>query len=153
MQAAIDPDKPLANLPAGRRQLALVTIADAIAQALNVQPAGAVSKQKAVLLYKRWSDIDEEVVQFLDSELRKRGMAVFIDRAVPAGATWGQRLAGEISNANVVIPLISEASVNSEMLGREVAIAFEASRKNGGAPRILPTGWVFAADYPRRWRC
>lgn len=149
LQAAIDPDKPLANLPAARRQMALVAIADAIAQALNVQPVAAASKQKAVLLYKRWSDVDEEAVQFLDSELRKRGMTVFIDRAVPAGVTWGQRLAGEISNADVVIPLISDSSVNSEMLAREVAIAFEASRKNGGAPRILPIRLGYRGRLPK----
>jgi hypothetical protein len=126
-----------------------VAIADVIAQALNVQPVAAATKQKAVLLYKRWSDIDEEVVQFLDAELRNRGMAVFIDRAVPAGMIWGHRVAGEISNADVVIPVISEASVNSEMLAREVAIAFEASRKNGGTPRILPIRLGFRGRLPK----
>ena len=149
LQAVIDPSKPLALLPAGRRQQALVAIAAAIAQTLNLQPPAAVSKEKAVLLYKRWSDLDEEVVQFLDSELRKRGMTVFIDRAVPAGTTWGKQLAGEISNADVVIPLISDASVNSEMLAREVGIAFEASRRNGGAPRILPIRLGYRGRLPR----
>jgi hypothetical protein len=149
LQAVIDPNKPLALLSAGRRELALVAIAAAIAQTLNLQPRAAASKEKAVLLYKRWSDLDEEVVQFLDSELRKRGMTVFIDRAVPAGTTWGKQLAGEISNADVVIPLISDASVNSEMLAREVGIAFEASRRNGGAPRILPIRLGYRGRLPK----
>jgi hypothetical protein len=43
-----------------------------------------------------------------------------------------------VRTADAVIPLVSAASVSSEMLAYEVQIAHEAAQQQGGRPRLLP---------------
>jgi hypothetical protein len=55
-----------------------------------------------------------------------------------AGVKWAQEIERQVSGAYAVIPLLSPASVLSEMFAYEIEIASEAARQKGGLPHLLP---------------
>ena len=90
------------------------------------------------LLYKRHAQPDEQVLTMLELELRAQGFEVFIDRHMTIGVEWAQEIERQVRGADAVIPLLSAASITSEMLTYEVQTANEAAQKQHGKPRILP---------------
>jgi len=93
---------------------------------------------KITLLYKRNVPEDEQVLQFLEKELSDRGHQVFIDRHLEVGVEWAREIENQIRTSDAVIPLISEKSIHSEMMGFEVEHAHEVASANKGLPRLLP---------------
>ena len=100
-------------------------------------PAGPKPKRIA-LLYKRDVQPDAELLATVERELRARGMSVFIDRHIAIGVEWAEAIKREIETADAVVPLLSSASVGSEMLRYEIQLAHHAAQKQKGRPRILP---------------
>lgn len=93
---------------------------------------------RVALLYKRAVQPDEHVLRFLETELKAQGYEVFIDRHLAVGVEWATEIERQIRTADAVIPLLSAASITSEMIGYEVQIAHEAAQKQDGKPRLLP---------------
>ncbi|MBX3279032.1 MAG: toll/interleukin-1 receptor domain-containing protein [Acidobacteria bacterium] len=44
----------------------------------------------------------------------------------------------EVRTSDVVIPLLSQASISSEMLAYEIQIAHDAAQRQSGKPRLVP---------------
>jgi hypothetical protein len=63
--------------------------------------------------------------------------AVFIDHAMAVGTPWAERIDRELRQADVLLLLLSDASVGSEMVAGEVETA-QRLQKHQGRPRILP---------------
>jgi DNA-binding SARP family transcriptional activator len=105
------------------------------------QPAAGDRPQTAALqvalLYKRNAQPDERLLKLLETELRTRGFRVFVDRHLTIGVEWAQEIERQVRAADAVIPLLSAASIQSEMLQYEVQIAREAAQQQG-KPRLLP---------------
>ena len=101
-------------------------------------PASAIAARRIMLAYKRDAQPDQEVLHFLEAELTRRGAFVFIDRHLKPGMEWAREIERQIRSSDIVIPLLSEASVQSEMLGLEVEIAKEAALQNNGKPFLVP---------------
>jgi hypothetical protein len=101
-----------------------------------------------VLLYKRNSPPDEQLLTILESSLRSAGHNVFIDRHVSVGVEWARELEQKISNADAVIVVLSVSSISSEMLAYEIEIAHEASQRRHGKPRLLPVRLNFDGPLP-----
>jgi tRNA A-37 threonylcarbamoyl transferase component Bud32 len=99
---------------------------------------------EVVILYKRNAQPDEELLRLLETELVKNGYRVFIDRHLLVGMEWAREIEKRISQAEAVIPLLSESSAGSEMLAYEIQIAHEAAQKQNGKPRILPVRLSFS---------
>jgi hypothetical protein len=93
---------------------------------------------RVILLYKRHAQPDEHLLRVLETHLAAHGCHVFIDRHLAIGVEWARELERQIRTADAVIPLLSPASVESEMLACEVQIAHEAAQQQGGRPRLLP---------------
>jgi len=74
---------------------------------------------------------------------------VFVDRHLEVGMRWAEAIDREIREAAVVIPLLSEASIRSEMLAHEVQIAQEAAQRQG-LPRLLPIRLNFEGALPEQ---
>jgi hypothetical protein len=70
---------------------------------------------QVALLYKRHAQPDEEVLLWLETQLKAHGYQVFIDRHLAIGMEWAQEIERQIKNADAIIPLLSAASVQSEM--------------------------------------
>jgi hypothetical protein len=100
-----------------------------------------------VLLYKRQSQPDEQLLQWLEQQLQARGYEVFIDRHLKIGVQWAQELERQLRDCDAVVVLLSAAGVSSEMLAWEVQTAHEAFESNG-RPRLLPVRVDYAKPLP-----
>ena len=103
---------------------------------------------EVVLLYKRNAQPDGQVLVLLEEHLRRAGCKVFVDRHLIVGMEWAREIDHRVSNADAVIVLLSEASVQSEMLSHEIQIAHEAAQKRAGKPWILPVRLNFDGPLP-----
>ena len=127
---------------------------EALAQALSlpeqVQPEvrPALMGLRVVLLYKRQAQPDEQVLNLLESSLRAQGHQVFVDRHLTIGIEWAKEIEQQIRSADIVIPLLSAASVTSEMVAYEVQTASEAAQQQSGKPRLLPVRVDFNTPLP-----
>ncbi len=101
-------------------------------------PAPNIATRRIMLAYKRDAHPDEEVLQMLEAELTRRGASVFVDRQLKPGMEWAREIERQIRSSDIVIPLLSEASIQSEMLSLEVEIAKEAALQNNGKPFLVP---------------
>jgi len=122
-----------------------------LSQAAPAEPSSdSVTNSKLgeiALLYKRNAQPDEQILSLLESELRKEGYRIFVDRHLQVGMEWAREIEQRVSSAYAVIVLLSEPSVASEMLAYEVQVAHEAAQKNG-RPRILPVRINFDGPLP-----
>jgi DNA-binding SARP family transcriptional activator len=111
-------------------------------------------RQRIVLLYRRDAQADgplppdEHVRQLLATQLRQRGCQVFADRNGATGVEWAREIEREVHAADIVIPLLSAKSMQSETLAGQVQIADEAARQQAGRPRLLPVRIDYTGPLP-----
>ena len=106
--------------------------------AVIAQSHKAAKPLRVALLYKRNAQPDDHVLSLLENGLRAAGHDIFIDRHLRIGVEWATEIERQVREADAVIPLLSAAAVQSEMLEGEVKIAWEAAGQKLGKPRILP---------------
>ena len=90
------------------------------------------------LLYKRNAQPDGYVMQLLETSFREAGYEVFVDRQMQIGVEWAREIERNIRMSDAVIPILSQTSIQSEMVGYEVEIARSAAQVQQGKPRLLP---------------
>ncbi|HTE18262.1 MAG TPA: AAA-like domain-containing protein [Armatimonadota bacterium] len=110
-------------------------------------PSAQANSQVAIL-YKRHAQPDGYVLQLLETAFRSRGFTVFIDRHLKVGVEWAREIEQQVRASDVVIPLLSAASVQSEMLAYEVQIAHDAAQAGEGKPRLLPVRIDYTGPLP-----
>jgi hypothetical protein len=120
---------------------------DAICTAKAAPVADTGPALRVALLYKRHVQADEEMLKSLEQAFAARGYQVFVDRHLGIGVEWAKELDRRIREADAVIPLLSAASVHSEMLTGELQIAHDEAQKRG-KPRILPVRLDFEGPLP-----
>jgi class 3 adenylate cyclase len=125
-----------AQLPARLRTLTTQP-ADRTALTLTSPSAVPARAAQVALLYKRNAQPDEELLQLLETHLKEAGFQVFIDRHLAIGVEWAREIERQIRASEAIVPLLSAAAVESEMLAYEVEIAHRAAQQRG-RPRILP---------------
>jgi class 3 adenylate cyclase len=106
------------------------------------------TSQRVALLYKRNAQPDEQVLKLLEQQLKANGYEVFIDRHLTIGVEWAKEIERQVRTADAVVPLLSQASIHSEMLAYEVQIAHEASQQEPGKPRLLPVRINYTGPLP-----
>jgi class 3 adenylate cyclase len=113
---------------------------DCVRARLASTPATAApaATLRIVLLYKRNAHPDEDLLRLLETRLTAEGFHVFVDRHLKPGVEWAKEIERQVRSADAVIPLLSAASVTSEMLQYEVQIAHEAAQAQRGRPRLVP---------------
>lgn len=116
--------------------VAPTVVAPPVAASPKVRPP--VKSLRVALLYKRNAHPDDHVLALLENGLRAAGHDVFIDRHLHIGVEWATEIERQVREADAVIPILSAAAVQSEMLEGEVKIAWEAAGQKIGRPRILP---------------
>lgn len=87
--------------------------------------------------YKRNSDPDQQLAEHLKNVLTSMGHYVFSDKSLRIGEAWMNQIDQEIKNSDFLIVLLSEASMNSEMIWAEVKRAYDY-RELQGKPQTLP---------------
>jgi hypothetical protein len=103
---------------------------------------------EVVLLYKRDSQPDEELVKFLEAQLVERGCQAFMDKHLTMGVEWAREIEDRIRSADAIIPLLSADAIYSEMLGFEIETAHETSQLQHGRPRLLPVRVNYTGPLP-----
>lgn len=112
------------------------------------RPAAAPrAAQRIVFLYRRGTQPDEALLQELAAHFSRRGAEVFWDRQIKVGMKWAEEIRRRIFEADAVIPLVSEAAAQSEMLAEELQMAREAQERQG-RPRLLPVRVRYAGPLP-----
>ena len=107
---------------------------------------------KVVLSYERNARPDEDLAGALETILTRRGHQVFVDKHHhDVGLDWPQEIEQAVRRADVVIPLLSAESVQSEMLLWEVQTAHDEAQKRGGCRACSPCGWGSRTPSPRSW--
>jgi hypothetical protein len=101
-----------------------------------------------VLLYKRHGEPDEQVLAWLETQLRAAGHQVFIDRHLVIGIEWAKEIERQVRTSDVVIPLLSAASIRSEMMAYEIRAAHDAAQSQNGKPRLLPVRINYLEQLP-----
>lgn len=112
--------------------------------AAQSRPGGA---PRVVLLHKRGLSADEQLLHVLEQHLSRAGFAVSVDRRPAPGLDWARARENQLRTADAVVPLLSAASVHSEMLAFEVELAQEAARQQGH-PHLLPVRVQFDGPLP-----
>ena len=95
-----------------------------------------VVKSRVFISYKRDREPDQPVATALYETLGQRH-EVFIDQAMLVGTRWAEQIERELRRTDVLVVLLSEASVGSEMVQQEVALAHELSEENEGRKQIM----------------
>jgi hypothetical protein len=103
---------------------------------------------QVVLLYKRGSQPDEDLIRLIETQLVQNGFPVFIDRHLAMGVDWAREIEARIRSAAAVIPLLSAEAIHSEMLGFEIETAHEAAQLNKGRPRLLSVRVNYTGPLP-----
>ena len=119
-----------------------------LASGAHAQAAVSAQTVRTILLYKRSVPLDEHLLHLLESRLAAEGYQVFIDRHLQIGVHWAKEIEQRIATSDIVIPLLSAASIQSEMLQYEIQLAHEYAIKQGGKPRILPVRINFDQPLP-----
>ena len=118
------------------------------ATAASAPASVPASGTKVVLLYKRRDILGERLLKRLEEELLKRHYDVFIDRHLHIGEEWAKEITFRIRGAEAVIPLLSVASVGSEMMEFEIEEADRAGADQNGRPRLLPIRVAYEGPLP-----
>jgi class 3 adenylate cyclase len=127
----------------GKRDSGADTATRPYAHTPTQSPAGL----RVALLYKRNTEPDGRLLLELERRLNERGYRVFVDRHLEVGMKWAEEIDRQIRTADAVIPLLSEASIQSEMLAHEVQIAHETAQQRG-RPRLLPVRVNYTGPLP-----
>jgi hypothetical protein len=94
------------------------------------------SPPRIFISYKRDIEPDEPLALAIRSALAEQHQ-VFIDQTMLVGTSWVDRIEAEIRQADALIVLLSEHSVNSEMVEQEIRLAHGLFQQQGH-PMILP---------------
>jgi serine/threonine protein kinase len=136
----------LSSVPPQSEKTEVLPLATA-ASLSSVVPASSAGASHVALLYKRNAEPDEHVLRLLEGALASEGLGVFVDRNMKVGVEWAKEIERQVRTADAVVPLLSAASMSSEMLAYELQIAHEAAQR-GGRPRILPVRVAYEGGLP-----
>ncbi|MCA9944323.1 MAG: AAA-like domain-containing protein [Anaerolineales bacterium] len=102
---------------------------------------------KFFIAYKRNAGQDADLALYLHDALKRLGHTVFIDQAMRSGEEWLDRIDAEIKASDYLILLLSEESIDSEMVRSEIYRANEY-QKLQGKPQLLPVRVAFEGMLP-----
>lgn len=99
------------------------------------------------IAYKRNARQDADLAIYLHDALQNLGHTVFIDQDMRSGEEWLDRIDAEIKASDYLILLLSEESIDSEMVRSEIYRANE-HQKLQGKPQLLPVRVAFEGILP-----
>jgi hypothetical protein len=117
-------------------------------EAAKPAPGTKPAAQRVVVLHYRRAERDRNISKLIEDHLTALGHSVFVDHYVDVGITWAREIDQHIRSADIVIPLLSAASIVSEVLASEIQAADEARQKHGAKPRIIPVRIGYSGPMP-----
>ncbi len=99
--------------------------------------AELLKEVRIFISYKRNVEPDEQLAIKLLNDLSTAGYRVFIDQTLTVGQDWARTIHNELQSADYFIVLLSNESIQSDVLSEEVHVA-DAFYRGQGKPVILP---------------
>lgn len=103
-------------------------------------------KLRVFISYKQNAEPDEAIALEVYRALNKQ-YEVFIDQVLIVGARWAERIEYELRQADFLIALLSEESVESEMVRGEIETAHRLAKERDGHPIILPVRLAYREPF------
>ncbi len=119
----------------------------ALQQAKTTKHDHEPERARVFISYKRNAPIDESVAENLFRAINQHH-DVFIDKTMLVGTDWATCIETKIRESDFLISLLSEQSVNSEMVKGEIEKAHFFGKEQGGRPAILPVRLDYNAPFP-----
>lgn len=106
-------------------------------------------KSARIFISYQHNSTEAHVAQELYRHLSGLGHRVFIDRVIPVGTAWAERIEAELRGADYLIVLLSADSMNSEMVSSEIRMASDLYQDQG-RPVLLPVriNYLQPFEYP-----
>ena len=105
--------------------------------------------KKVFISYKRNVEPDEPLALYIHRFLKEHRHSAFIDQTMKIGVKWGREIQRQIETSDFFLVLLSQASVDSEMVVEEVECAHQRAKAHGH-PRILPVRVAYTDRLPYR---
>jgi hypothetical protein len=103
---------------------------------------------KNVFISYRHVEPDQSLAQSLATSLTKRHLKVFVDTKMLVGTKWVKEIEKQIRMAHYFIVLLSKDSIRSDMVRREVDLAYKMTQKTKNRLSILPIRVAFEGELP-----
>ena len=104
--------------------------------------------KRVVILVKSGEEQDQKLAKLIENKLIQKGHSVFVDREAQTSMAWAENVAQQIKSADVVMPLLSDASCRSEIISFQIETAHDAAQKQNGVPVMIPCRVGFTEDLP-----
>lgn len=132
----------------GRSAIQLKDIPEDLTPILKNNPgiSSQIGQPRIFISYKRDVNPDVSVATEVSKKLEELGYYVFIDQIMTSGTEWVKRIDEEISNADFLIPFLSEQAIQSEMVRAEIEKAHHSKAKCGW-PVTLPVRLNYRAPF------
>jgi serine/threonine protein kinase len=112
------------------------------------QPSYTTIVGKQVFIsYKRGAEPDEPLAKRVYAALGQAGHRLFIDQNMKIGVEWAREIERQIEASDFLMVFLSEASMNSEMVAKEVEHAHRHYQRTGRA-RLLPVRVHYSGALP-----
>lgn len=104
-------------------------------------------RKRVFISYKRNAVPDDALANDIYAALSEEH-DIFIDqKSMSVGTNWAKRIDDELRRSDFLIPLLSEAAVQSEMVVAEIEKARHLSQEQGGPPQVLPVRVAYEAPF------
>jgi hypothetical protein len=94
-------------------------------------------RRRFFISYRRRATDDARLAKLLVDQLRAAGHDVFIDVDIPIGTDWSAEITRRVQWCEYLVVLLSEDSIDSEMVQGEIRLA-RHYRRDDGSPHIFP---------------
>lgn len=135
--------KPVAKSNA-QAKVAATTPRDRMPQP-TLEPTVGGTRSRIFISYKRGTAPDEAVAMAIFEALRDHH-DVFIDQTMLVGTHWAERIEAELRQSDFLISLLTQSSVNSEMVKGEIETAYHLGKQQG-KPLILPVRLAYSEPF------
>ena len=106
------------------------------------------SLQSRILIrYERNAKLDATITQSIYQALKQQHQ-VFVSQTAIISMDRAKQIEQEIQQSDFIILLLSEQSINSEMLLTEVELAHRFAKRQNGHPMILPVRLGYSGTFP-----
>src|SRR5262245_45962082 len=105
------------------------------------------AKAHIFISYKRNTIPDEPLALRLHSAFKQACHSVFIEQRIKVGVEWAREIQRQVEACDWMLVLLSDASVHSEMVAKEVEYAHKYNQRTGKA-RLLPVRVGYAEALP-----
>jgi hypothetical protein len=75
---------------------------------------------------------DQQLAAELHRRIETNGFDVFVDTKIRLGQNWVEQIDLQLRNSTHFVALLSAASVKSDMVRREIAVAYRLNKENFG---------------------